>query len=212
MPSYPQTGSNINDPKSGKNRTGTSLSTNIVIKVNGVAVGAIQSISISEDRSVKMINELGTDGSIDSAPSESTKFSGQCERIRFDRLRIAEAFGRGFVHAHSQRYPFDIEIYDTFKGDGENTLITTIKNVWITKIDVKYGAQDFIISESMSYVAEGISSYYASTHSNAATGGERGDLTFMSDPIERAADKGANGRRGSLDAPGLISAFDGSAF
>ena len=62
-----QTGS-ILENADGSNRTGTGISTNIVIKVNNQTVGAVQNLSIREERQIKMIDELGTDGHIDSVP------------------------------------------------------------------------------------------------------------------------------------------------
>jgi len=198
-----QTGTNFYSGD-GKNRIGTALSTNIVVKVNNNAIGAIQTISYTETRAIYMLKEVGTDGNVDSVPNGSVKIIGNCTRIRFDRLRIAEAFGRGYVHAHAQRYPFDIDIFDTFKGDGENTIVTTLRNVWINSIQTSYGADAFIISEQMHFDCESIESHFAGGANNAATGGERG-LVFFNDEIEREADRG--GRRGSMDAPGLINAF-----
>lgn len=55
---YPNTGSTIAH-SDGRNKTSTGLSTNIIIKVNGEAVGAIQNISISEDRTITPVAEVG---------------------------------------------------------------------------------------------------------------------------------------------------------
>jgi len=187
----------------GTNRTGTALSTNILIKVGNLSVGAIQELSVREARSVQMIAELGTDGNIDSAPTKAAEFSGNCTRIRFDRLRIAEAFGRDFVHVQSQRIPFNIVIIDKWNGDAESAVITTVRNVWITGIDYSYKADNFIISESMSWVAETISSTLGTGNKNVANGGERG-FTPATNSVEQATDRG--GLRGALDTPGLLRA------
>jgi len=202
----PQTGSIIENPN-GSNRTGTALSTNIVIRVGPNPVGAVQTLSINERRSITMIDEVGTDGHIDSAPSKSADISGNCRRIRFDRLRVSEAFSRGFLHAKSQRIPFDIDIYDKWAGDGESMIITTIKNVWIESISYSYGADNFIIADEMGWQAEDI--YSTIQGANAATGGAR-NLVLQTDTlgIERQADRGV--RRGALDAPNLINAVFGN--
>src|SRR5580692_4449375 len=117
---YPQTGSILNlGDAFGTNTTDTAISTNILIAVRTPTgyqpVGAVQSMAISEKRSIKMIDEVGTDGHIDSVPNQSTNITGTCQRIRFDRLRVAEAFSRGFIHAASQVYPFDIVVMDKQK-------------------------------------------------------------------------------------------------
>lgn len=198
---YPNTGSTLLGPN-GTNKTSTALSTNIIIKVGPNTVGAIQTLSIDEKREVKAIDEVGTDGHIDSAPTKSVDITGSCDRIRFDRMRIAEAFSRGYVHVHAQRIPFDIVVIDNWNGDANNALFTTIKNVWITGITYNYGVQDFIITDRMTWLAETI--YTTLANGNAAQGGERG-IPLALDAIEQAADIG--GRRGALDAPGLLKAF-----
>src|SRR5574337_1824564 len=93
----PNTGSTLTFD-TGKNKTSTGISTNILIMVGNTAVGAIQSLSVSERRGIKMIDEVGTDGHVDSVPNVSTNITGTCQRVRFDRLRVAEAFSRGFTH------------------------------------------------------------------------------------------------------------------
>ena len=200
---YPQTNSTLVGPN-GANKTSTALSTNIIIKVGPNAVGAIQKLSIDEQRSVSPIDEVGTDGHIDSAPTKSTDIKGTCDRIRFDRMRIAEAFSRGFVHVHSQRIPFDIVIIDNWNGDGANSLVTTIKNVWITGISYSFGADNFIIHDNMTWMAETIYTTPGSGSGNVAIGGENG-IPLAIDPIEQEADRG--GRRGGMDSPGILRAF-----
>jgi hypothetical protein len=184
------------------NSTKTALSTNIIIKVGGTAVGAVQSISVQEQRTITMVDEVGTDGHIDSAPTKSTEISGDCKRIRFNRMRITEAFDRGFLHVMSQRIPFDIDIYDQWAGDGSNQIITTIKNVWIESISYAYDQGNWIISDDMRWKAETI--YSTLNGGNAATGGERGN-PLQINSVERATDVG--NYRGALSSPGLITDF-----
>lgn len=197
----------IVDPTSQKQRTATHLSTNINILVNGISVAAVKSLQIGEKRSVKQIDEVGTDGHIDSAPQKSTDVSGSCTRTRFDRQRIAEAFLRGFVHVSAQRIPFDIEIQDNFAGsDDASVVITTIRNVWITSIDVTYSADDFIITESMQWEGESIDSILGNGGPVVGNVNNRG-IPIEVNGFERDADVGRF--RGSLDGSGLILAFDG---
>lgn len=194
----------------GTNKTSVSLSTNIIIKVNNVAVGAVTSLSINEKRSIKPIDAIGFDGHIDSAPNSSTDISGSCNRTRFDRLRIAQAFQRSFIHPSAQIYPFDILIIDAQDTASASQIVTTIKNVWISNIDVTYSADNFIISDSMQWTAETI----FSTAGNGPVGNlpsPRGDYkpaligNGLYSDIERSVDQGKAGRRGSLDAGGLLS-------
>ncbi len=210
---YPHTGSQLTD--AGRNVTRTGVSTNIIIQVDGNPIGAIQSLNINEDRSIKMIDEVGTDGHIDSVPDKSTNISGTCKRVRFDNLRVASAFSRGFVHVAAQRIPFDIVILDIFAADeddadgfngSDNVITTVIKNVWIKSIKVDYTSSDFVISENMDWTAEHIYSYLGQGQP-AVPGPEARQIPIIdNDAFERAADMGK--RRGALDAAGLIKVVD----
>jgi hypothetical protein len=200
------TGSQLLGPN-GANITSTALSTNIIIKVGPNAVGAVQSMEVREDREIRMIDEIGQDGHIDSVPVRSTNYSGTCERIRFERMRIAEAFSRSFLHAKSQRYPFDIVIFDIQNGNGNNALITTIKNVWIQEISYGYRADNWIITDRMTWQAEDIFTVVNGNNPGAQGGTLNIPLAIGSptSDIEVASDVGS--RRGSLDVPGLINAI-----
>lgn len=210
---YPHTGSQLTD--AGRNVTRTGVSTNIIIQVDGNPIGAIQSLNINESRSIKMIDEVGTDGHIDSVPSKSTDISGSCKRVRFDNMRVATAFSRGFVHVAAQRIPFDIVILDIFAADeddadgfngSDNVITTVIKNVWIKSIKVGYTSDNFVISEDMDWEAEHIYSYLGQGQP-AVPGPEARQIPIIdNDAFERAADMGQ--RRGALDAAGLIKVVD----
>jgi len=191
----------------GKNKTGSALSTNIIIKVEDTAVGAIKSLDYTETRNIAAITEIGTDGIIDSAPQASVTIDGNCERVRFDGMRIATAFKRGFIHVSAQRRPFDIEIHDTFAApdDSGQQIITILKNVWIKSISTTYSSENFVISDRMGFQCETVYSHLSGNGSNVATtGGVRG-FQLDSDPIEASADRGD--RRGALDAADLLHAF-----
>lgn len=225
----PNTQSTLTLPN-GINKTSTALSTNIVILVNDTPVGAVQSLQISEKRAIKMIDEVGNDGHVDSTPNQSTNITGTCQRIRFDRLRITEAFSRGFVHAASQVYPFDIVILDKQKRDQGSQISTVIKNVWISGLDYTYQVNDWVIMDSMTWEAETIFSVLNGGSSPipggvpVAVGGERGIKHMGAGPngvvnitsgdgivnIEQLVDTGSGGRRGSLDAAGLIDIANGA--
>jgi hypothetical protein len=219
MANAPNTGSTLG-LDNGVNKTSTALSTNIIILVNNTPIGAVQTLSITETRSIQMIDEVGTDGHIDSTPNKSTDITGNCTRIRFDKLRIAEAFSRGFSHVHSQAYPFDIVILDKQKRATSQQISTVIKNVWIREISYDYSATDWIISDKMSFEAEAIYSILNGGNNPIAVGGERGIKHMGAGPggvlniqsgdnivnVEQIADTGS--RRGSLDAAGLIDIGD----
>ena len=214
---YPNSGSTLSYPGSGagKNKTSTAISTNIIIQYDSPAgripIGAIQDINFTEARTIHMVYEIGTDGAIDSVPQSSTKITGTCRRVRFDGARITEAFGRGFLHVSAQSYPFDIVITDTSKQNTNSQIITVVKNVWINNLTQTFNAENWIITDSMNFEAEYIFSYRAGGE-NAASGGER-PIPISKIDRERAADRGQDGRRGSLDVSGLIDlGSDGKLF
>lgn len=210
----------------GTNTTNTAISTNILLAVRiqgsgstGVGgyqpIGAVQSMAISEKRAIKMIDEVGTDGHIDSVPNQSTNITGTCQRVRFQKLRIAEAFDRSFLHVAAQIYPFDIIIFDKQKFATGNQVTTVIKNVWISGIDYTYQVSDWVITDSMTWEAEYIYSTLGSG-GPAAKGGQDGivkPFNINNDNwVERQVDSGAAGRRGSLDTAGLIDLGGGQGF
>lgn len=200
MANAPKTNSTQTFPN-GDNRTSTSLSTHMVLKVAGTPIGAIQSLSVSESRSISMIAEVGSDGFIDSTPTSSTNVSGSITRIRYDRMRLTEAMSRGYLHLAAQRYPFDIEIQDVQKDQTNNMIITIIKNVWFESLSYNLDANNWIISDSCNWKAEHIFSFRPNGAS-AATGGDGKIKVYPHDAIEEEVDLGK--RRGGLDAPGLI--------
>ena len=198
------TGSVLVDDQ-GNNRTGTHLSTNIIILVGGNPIGAIKQLAVTESRTINSVSEVGTDGIIDSAPASSTTYTIRCERTRFNKMRIAEAFGRGFIHAKSQRVPFDIEIHDRFvDADPNNVIVTTLVNCWINSINYTYSSDNFIISDSMDLMCEDIFSIFSGNNNVVGQTNARGEPIFVN-PFERQADRGEY--RGSLDAPNLIDAL-----
>jgi len=193
------TGTQVNDAF-GNNATKTHLSTNIIIKVDGNAIGAVKSLSITESRNIARIAEVGTDGFIDSAPQRSTEISVRCSRTRFARKRIAEAFGRGFIHVSSQRIPFNIEIHDIFSDTNiSNAIITTIENCWISNMSYNYQSDDFVISEDMDVVAERI---YSTLNGGYVV---NPSPTVSVNQFEAQADSGQY--IGALNASGLLNAF-----
>jgi hypothetical protein len=207
---YPHSGSILEN--AGRNVTRTGVSTQIIIQCDGNPIGAIQSLSIKEDRSIKPIDEVGTDGHIDSVPNKSTDIQGDCTRVAFDNLRMAPAFSRGFIHVAAQRIPFDIVVLDIIAADetdadgftnSENVITTVIKNVWIKSLGTTYTAQDFVITQQMSWVAETIYSYVGQGQSAVPAPSARQIPIIDRDSFEQQADIGL--RRGGLDAAGLIN-------
>lgn len=218
MANYPYTGSTVVG-SNGKNVTSVGLSTHILIKATStpgsqITVGAVQSLRVGQSGSIKMIQEVGTDGNIDSCRSSAVKISGSCTRIRFDKMRMFEAFGKGVLNLKSLAYPVDIWIYDRQASNNNDWIVDILKNVWFNSLNITYSTGDYVLSEEAGFDAEDISSILVGTQGPAATGGRRGSSilydTGLSDgttgayTVERATDAGVSNRRGALDISGLI--------
>lgn len=193
---YPSTGSTL-----GSNIS-TGLSTQIVVKVGTDTVGAIQQLQINQTRPIQRTGELGLDGTLELVPNNRTDVTISVTRIVFDRLRLPEAFARGFISIKSQRIPFNIEIIDRTAGSDENAITHSFKSCWFNNYQTPYQADNYIISESGNITVEDYSVWLGSGR-NAAQGGAR-EMSPQIEEYERSADRGE--RRGTMDAPGLINA------
>lgn len=199
------TGTAIKD-SAGNNATLTHLSTHILIKVDGNVVGAVKSMRIQERVNVTKIAEIGTAAIIDSAPSSAVDVSGSCSRTRYNRRRVLDAFGRGFIHPGSQRIPFDIELHDTFAdADVNNAVVTVVENVWVTGLTTNYDAENWIIIDDMEWTAERIYSTLngGPVVNSASSNGLQNPITL--NQFESEADTGT--LVGAIDAAGLLGAF-----
>lgn len=211
MSDFPNTGTLFQEQ-----RTNSGLSTQIIIKVNDEPVGALQRISVSQNRPLKQISEVGTDGLIEIVPQGATTFTLDVERMVFDQLRLPEAFSRGFRFINAQRNPFDIEIFDLSSVDpsgaaptsSNGLVVMTFKNCWFASYSTPYQAGDYTIAESAQIQAETafVSNLEAS---QSIFDTSRRGLAPQTDEagIEDATNLG--GRRGALDASGLINSLFG---
>lgn len=205
MSTYPTTGSTLNS------KIHTGLSTQIIVKVNTETVGAIQRLQVTQSRTLDRVKELGLDGVLEIVPRQSTDYEATIQRIVFDRLRLPEAFARGFINIKSQLLPFDILIIDRTNGDNEGAIIHKLTNCWFNRYSPSYQADNFIITEDASIWIEDISTTLGTSESNAAQGGSRG-INYQVNERERQTDRGAGGTdsgggfRGTLDVANIINA------
>jgi len=214
MTTFPNTGSTVNrglDDPTLEGRTSTGLSTQIVIKINNVAVGALQRLTVSQNRPLARINEIGLDGNVEIVPNQSTTFELTADRIVFDQLRLPEAFSRSFRFINAQRVPFDIEIFDingqTDPLDANSGGIVVMKfvNCWFTRYETPYNAENYLITETAGIWAE---TGQVSSPDNFAP--ENESLRTIEPQTDAAAIESAvnrGGRRGGVDAAGLIKAI-----
>jgi hypothetical protein len=66
------------------------------------------------------VQEIGTDGIIQLAPSSATKHTLSLDRVVFDFQRLPQALQREYRHIHAQRRPFNIIVtdYNPYLGAG----------------------------------------------------------------------------------------------
>ena len=197
--SYPQTGSILNST------TRTALSTQILILVNNEPVGALQSFSESQSRSIRRVTEIGLDGTLEGVPESASSFSIQVQRIVYDGLNITEAFSRSFRNIQAQRIPFDTVVIDSFSGQDNDAVITTYEECWFESLGRSFSSGDYIIQEDAGIFVSNVRTLRGgeAVALSQGTGGGR-QVAGQVDPVELLADSGV--RRGSLDFPGLISA------
>lgn len=205
---FPNTGSSIQrgTGSTTEGRTSTGLSTQIIIRVNSVAVGALQKLSVNQGRGLVRITEIGTDGCVEIVPKEATTFELTAERIVFDQLRLPEAFSRSFRFINAQRIPFDIEVYDTSASsmDGGNAIIMKYVNCWFTSYDTPYAADNYVITETAKIWAE--TGYVVDGNLPAAL--RDTDKQTDTNSIELQVNKGL--ARGGLDTAGIVNAIFGT--
>jgi hypothetical protein len=207
MATYPITGSTL------RSNISTGLSTQILIKVDNETVGAVQSINITQNRGLERIREVGLDGILEIVPRQATEYEATIQRVVFDRLRLTEAFKRGFINIKSQLLPFDIQIIDRTNGDEEGAVVHTLENCWFTRYSPRYQADNFIIQEEAQIWIEDIRTTLGNSQSTAVIGGARG-VQPQTDTYgrETATDAGAGGAvpgagyRGTMDVANITNA------
>jgi hypothetical protein len=202
---YPLTGSTLNSTIS------TGLSTQILIKVENETVGAIQELTVNHSRPLERVKELGLDGILEIAPKGPTEYEISVKRIVFDRLRLPEAFSRGFINIKAQLLPFTIVVIDRTNGDGDGAVVHTLVNCWFTRYSPSYTADTFILSEQATIYCEDVSTTLGTSQSSAVQGGSRG-VQYQVNSRERETDTGAGGSasgggfRGTMDVSDIINA------
>ena len=204
MATYPTSGSTLTSSIS------TGLSTQIIVKVGTETVGAIQNLAITQTRNIERVREVGLDGVLELVPNQATTYEVRVTRIVFDRLRLPEAFARGFINIKSQLVPFDIEIIDRTNGENEGAVTHKLVNCWFNSYNPAYRSENYIIQEEATIYCEDIISTVGGSEANAAQGGSRG-INFQVNERERATDRGSGGSgggggfRGTLDVADLIN-------
>lgn len=199
------------------NAINTTLSTQIIVKVNQDPVGALQRLTVNQARPLARIQEIGTDGIIEIVPQGATTFELTADRIVFDQLRLPEAFSRGFRFINSQRLPFDIMVIDLAgvspPGAGVDLASTTgivamtYVNCWFTSYSTPYTADNYLVTETASIWCE---TAYISTPTSPqdTTLSTIRNIAVQTDKgpgIEKMVNWG--GHRGAMDASGILNSI-----
>jgi len=214
MTSFPNTNSSITrgtgDNEGG--RTSSGLSTQIIIKINGNPVGAMQNFTVTQARSIGQVTEIGTDGIVELVPNQATTYNISANRLVFDHLRLPEAFSRGFRFIAAQRIPFDIDVMDVSRatpdvnGGYSPEEVTTMKfvNCWFSNYSTPYQSDNYLITETSTILAE---------HGYVVESGKSSwrELAVQTDSVGLESALNEGNRRGGLSAGGIVDAiFNGS--
>jgi len=196
---YPRTGSNV-DPAM---KAGLSTHILIAVDVGGgtqLAVGAIQSMSVTESRNVRKLGETGTQGFVENLPSGNTTIDLNVTRAVFDAYNITRALGRGYKSIGSQRIPFNVYVIDRTHstkltvgdigqagpGGFVRPPITQIyHNCWFTSKTSTYNAATYQIVEQATLGCQWHEDVFGTRHGD----GER-RIEYIGDSIEQAIDEG----------------------
>lgn len=206
MTDWPNTQSNIE----AGNRTNTGLSTQIIIKVFDNPVGALQRLTVSQNRPLQRIPEIGTDGIIEIIPNAATTYELSADRVVFDQLRLPEAFSRGFRFIAAQRIPFDIDVIDisgtepnaNTAGTDENKTVMTYKNCWFTRYETPYAADNYVVTETAQLWCE--TAYLVQVGRDGPINSSLRPIRVQTDGAGVESDVNSGKRRGALDAAGIV--------
>lgn len=196
---YPTTGSTLGS------KIQTGLSTQIVVLVDNEPVGAIQNLNLNQTRSLFRTRELGLDGVLEIVPNQSTEYTAAITRIVFDRLRLPEAFKRGFINIKSQLVPFDIDIIDRTGGDIDSgaEVVHKLVNCWFTSYNPRMQATDFIISEEANIWFEDIQTFFGGGSPLSDT--SRGLRGIAPTTLAREGQADSGQFRGTMDIANIVT-------
>jgi hypothetical protein len=216
------TGTLVDGHPKGSQAINSTLSTQIIIKVNNEPVGALQRLTVNQTRPLTRIQEIGTDGVIEIVPSGATNFELTADRIVFDQLRLPEAFSRGFRFINSQRLPFDILVIDlggieppgqemsqgsaALVSEGNGHISMVYRNCWFTSYNTPYAADNYLITETATIWCE--TAFVSSpTQSNKTLSTLRDKMTPQIDNAGIETSVNWGGHRGAMDASGLLKSI-----
>ncbi|MNV26091.1 hypothetical protein D3C71_1172050 [compost metagenome] len=152
-------------------------STNIYVYSNGMKVGFVQSASPSESRNIVKVQELGTEGIIQSVPSNTTGGQLTVSRLAvyngnlFAALGLTRTglfvgkqgsdtsnsntiqddtyrtFGNPFKTLKDQRVPLEIQVRTRYPGDKQAWVIDTYLDCWLSSYSKSIAAGTITVTE-----------------------------------------------------------------
>ena len=121
------------------------IDTLIDIRSCGACIGAVRDINVSENFLSKKTKDV-------------LSVSGECDRVRFDKIRLPGVFINKEIISSAQYGPLEIIVTDIFE-DGTK-IQTNIENVWIKQSGVTYHADIFVIAQDVKWEGNAIHSEF----------------------------------------------------
>ena len=125
-------------------------------------VGAIQSLSVTENNTLKRIGETRNPRTFEIIPQGQDMITLSIRRIVFDGLRLTHALGCGYTHIRSQRWPFDIVVFDRQHSDDSSVGVqmTFYRRCWFSNYTVDYRSDQYLITENATLECEYVNELY----------------------------------------------------
>lgn len=133
-------------------------STNIKMKINGEVIGMVQSLSVSESRSINKLQAIGFEGVVQAVPGNTQAGQLSISRIALYDRRFADTVGINdndigiFVTLRNQRVPFEISI-ETPTSVSSNSVnyldVTTYYDCWISSYSKSYQVSSITVAENL---------------------------------------------------------------
>lgn len=126
-------------------------STNITMQISGVPIGMVQSLSISESRSINKLQAIGQEGIVQAVPSNTQGGQLSISRIALYNSKFAEVVGVTdvgvFVTLRNQRVPFEISVKTPTSPTTFET--TTYCDCWISSYSKSYAVSSITVAENL---------------------------------------------------------------
>lgn len=131
-------------------------STNIKLLINGSTIGMVQSLSVSENRTINKLAAIGAEGVVQAVPGNTNGGQLSISRIALYDSRFADAVGINdttdiaagvFVTLRNQRVPFEIAIETPISASKMD--VTTYCDCWISSYSKSYAVSTITVAENL---------------------------------------------------------------